>query len=288
MKKYILLFILLSSCASKTNVETSAAPEVKKSKSSKVAVVSSEPKSSQEMLKSKVVEPIIEKEPVKADENQTDTLKRAVQELNDEAIIKAASQILYQSPNDVVALNNSAMAHYRKKQYDAAAFLLNKALGLQPDRSELHSNLGLIQIAQNERRFGILSFKKALELNEYNAVANVNLGTIYVAEKDFAKALIVLEKAYNAGIRDVKFLNNYGIALTANAKYDKALDVYKLATKDSNSQRDILFNMAIVMIDHLGKYKDGMEVINRLRFVGGSEYKAKLNLLEEKAKQEMK
>lgn len=288
MKKYLFLLLILSGCAGKAPSESYGTTEVKKGKVTKSAAITTEPKSSQEMLKSKSVEAVIEKEPLKADESQVDTLKKAIRDLNDEAIIKSASQILYQSPTDLYALNSSAMAHYRKKQYDSAAFLINKALALQPDRSEFHSNLGLIQMSQGEKRFGILSFKKALELDESNLTANVNLGTIYVSEKDYAKALIVLEKAYDVGMRDVKFLNNYGIALVANVKYEKALEVYRLATKDSNSQKDALFNMAILMIDHMGKYKDGLEVINRLKFVGASEYHAKISLLEDKAKQELK
>ena len=115
-----------------------------------------------------------------------------------------------------------------------------------------------------------------------------NLGAIYVQEKDFTKANVVLDTAYRKGVRDPKVLNNYAIALTASAKYDRAEDIYKLLMKEQNN-KEILFNYAVLLVERLGKYQDGLEVINRLKFVGGpADTRNKIIALENKAKAGLK
>lgn len=209
---------------------------------------------------------------------------------NDEAIYKAATQILVQSANDPRALNALAMYHYKKNRFDLSQYLLQKALsGPQGKMSEIYSNLGIVQLAQKERREAVKSFRQALSINSSDPVAAANLGSIYAAEKDYAKAQMVLETAYNRGVKDARVLNNYGIALTAVGKYEQAEKVYSEALKDSSSNKEILFNYAVLLVDHLQKFPQGIEVLNRLKFVGGpADSRNRIIALENKAKAGLK
>lgn len=232
-------------------------------------------------------EPITPKAPPPS--SHYSALNDAVKADSDEAIYKAATQILVQAPNDPRALNALAMYHYKKNRFELSQYLLQKALSGQGKTSEIYSNLGIVQMAQGERREAVKSFRQALNINSTDAVAAANLGSIYTAEKDYAKAQMVLETAYRRGVRDVRVLNNYGIALTAGGKYEQAEKVYSEALKDSSGNKEALFNYAVLLVDHMQKFSQGIEVINRLKFVGGpAETRNRIIALENKAKAGLK
>lgn len=216
-------------------------------------------------------------------------LNEGIRDQSDEKIYQGSTQILAQSPNDARALNALAMYHYKRGRYDLCRYLLSKAISAHPKAAELYSNLGIVQLAQGEKREAVKSFRRALEINSTEAVAASNLGGIYTQEKDFGKAQIVLETAYSRGVRDARVLNNYAITLTAQGKYDKAEDIYKTLLKESNTNKEYLLNYAILLVDSMGKYQEGLDVINRLKFVGGpAESRNRIITLENKAKAGLK
>lgn len=221
--------------------------------------------------------------------SQYNALNDAIKAQSDERIYQAAVQILTHASNDPKALNALAMYHYKKNRFELARHLLNKAISAEPKTAELYSNLGVVQLTQGEKRDAIKSFRRALDINSDEAVAAANLGAIYVLEKDYGKAQMVLETAYRRGVRDSRVLTNYAVALTANRKYDKAQDLYKAALKESSNNKEALFNYAILLVEHLGKNDEAMEVINRLKFVGGpADSRNRINALENKAKAGLK
>jgi Flp pilus assembly protein TadD len=213
------------------------------------------------------------------------TLVDAIKAQNDEQIFKVAGQMLTQNPNDVRALNAMAMYYFKKGKVDAAKFLLNKAVVANPNAGEVYNNLGLIYLSNNERREAIKSFRKALDINGNDGIAAANAGSIYAMEKDYGKAATALAVAYNHGVRDAKTMNNYATSLTAVQRFDEAAGVYQAAMKEQNNNREILLNYAILLIDHMNKYKEGVDVLNRLKFIGPTtESRNRIIALENKAK----
>lgn len=216
-------------------------------------------------------------------------LSDGIKEQNDEKIYQSSTQILARTPNDMRALNALAMYHYKRGRFDLCRYLLNKAIASSPKTAELYSNLGVVQLAQGEQRDAVKSFRKALEINNNEAVASSNLGAIYTQEKDYSKAAIVLETAYKKGVRDARVLNNYAITLTAQGKFDKAQDLYKTILKENSNNKEYLYNYSILLVDNMAKYQEGLEVINRLKFVGGpADTRNKIITLENKAKAGLK
>lgn len=216
-------------------------------------------------------------------------LDAAVQSQNDDSISQSASEILVKNPKDVRALNALGMVYFKRGRLEAAEYLLNKALAVDANRSELYSNLGLVKMAQGEKREAIKIFRKGLELNSQDSVIGANLGSIYVKEKDYSKAELSLEIPIKKGSKDIKILNNYAIALTGTGKYDKAQDLYEKLMKENPGQRDIMLNYSILMIDHKRKFREGLDLINRLKFVGvPMESRNLIKDLESKAKAGLK
>ncbi len=228
---------------------------------------------------------------------QYGSLNEAIAIQNDEAIYTASTKILMVSQGDVKALNALAMFHFKKGRPDLSRYLLLKAISLSPKSAELHSNLGIVQLSKLEKRDAVMSFRKALEIEPEEPIAATNLGSIYVLEKDFAKAQTVLEMAYKKGVHDPRFLNNYAITMSALGKFEKAEELYKAAIKEpqingasgAGVNKEVLFNYAILLIDRMSKYQDGLEVLGRLKFVGGpAESRNKIIGLENRAKAGLK
>lgn len=227
---------------------------------------------------------IAENPPTEADK-KSHQLNEAIRTQSDQEIFNASSQILFDSPNNLKALNAMALFNYKKGKFLAAEYLLRKAIADHPNSSEVHSNLGIVYLGEKKDREAILEFRKALEINSDDVVASANLGSIYVIQKDYTKAQIVLETVYRKGWKDAKTLANYAIALAAGGKFDKSEEIYKTLIKEQNSNKEVLFNYAILQVEHLNKFAEGLETINRLKFIGPpGDFRKRLAALEAKAK----
>lgn len=216
------------------------------------------------------------------------SLEAAIKKQNDSEVLRAAQEILLANPNHVKSLNAISLTYYKKGKFKAAEFFNKKALK-ESATSGLYNNLGLIKIAQKEEREAIASFKKAYEINPSDAVAAANLGAIYVKNKDYKNAEIVLETAYKKNSKDVKVANNYAIALAANQKNEEATKIYERTLSDNSSSRDIMLNYSIHLIDNVNLPKQGLDILNRLKFVGvPSEARNLIKELENRAKAGLK
>lgn len=212
-------------------------------------------------------------------------LNDAFKKGDDETLQKVASGLLAQNPADAKALHALGVLNYKRGRYLAAMYYYNKALQHNPSMSDVYTNMGLTQLALDERREAIHSFKKAMELNSSDGAAAANLGSIYASEGDYVKAQIALDRAIKSGVKDARIYNNYGISLTAMGKYDDARVMYKEAIKLDRNNRDALFNFAILQIDHLNDFGGGLESLNQLRFLGLADgMRDRINALENKAK----
>ena len=285
----ILPVLFLAACSSAPKANESSPEESSLAVSDAPAIDGQEEKNDKSAIEEVKSSPEPERPKQPVGSSQYSNLNAAIKASSDEGIYKSATDILAQSLNDARALNALAMYHYKRGRFDLSRYLLSKALSTNSKSSELYSNFGIVQLAQNERREAIKSFRKALDLNRDDAVAASNLGAIYVQERDYNKGALVLETAYRKGVRDARVLNNYAVALTAQGKFDKAADLYKVILKENSSNKEAMFNYAVLLIDRMAKYEDGLEIIGRLKFVGGpGDTRNKIIALENKAKAGLK
>lgn len=281
MKKWLgLSFLFLVACSSGTKTEdtgfTVPGPEP--------APVSptSKPTNSGPAPGEKIPEPTARRESPGANYA---AVSEAYRSQNDDGIEKAAEQLLGQNPQDLKALNALGLYHYRRGHFLAARYFFTRAQQVNPNAGEIYNNLGLVALSMNEQHEGIRNFRKALELNPSDGIAAANLGSIYVQEGDFVKALTVLEVAVKRGMRETRTLSNYGIALSAAGKYDSAKLALEEAIKQNSTNKEALYALATLLIDRMKQYSEGLDQLNRLRFLGpGSEMRNKMNALENRAK----
>jgi tetratricopeptide (TPR) repeat protein len=162
----------------------------------------------------------------------------------------------------------AAAAEYKKGHFDAALGHLNKAIKEHSNKSELYHNLGLIYLAKNDQREAIKAFRKGLQINPQDTAIATQLGAIFTKEKDYIKAEIALEIPVQKGTQDPQILNNYAIVLLANKKNAEAEKIYEKVLKANPGSRDIMLNYSIYLIDQKQNYKQGLDLLNRLKFVG--------------------
>lgn len=222
-------------------------------------------------------------------QKSTDPLGAAIASKNDEAIFRAASDVLLAKPNDVRALNAIGMFYLRKGRFKAAQWMFSQAITQNPAVSDLHTNMGVSFLGLGDRREAMKSFRKAIELDPTNSLAAANIGSMYIQEQDFQKAMIALEIASEKIKGDYRIYNNYGIALMANGNFEKAEDSFQKALKAKPNDQDASFNLASLYINHVGKLDQGLEILNRLKFLGPkSELRSQIISLENKAKMGLK
>lgn len=212
-------------------------------------------------------------------------LEQAIRSNSDEQIFRAATDVLLKTPNDLQALNALGLYHYRKSQFSAALLILDRALKVSPNSSDTHNNLGLVFLAQGENDRALASFKQALRLNSNDANAGANAGSIYLQNKDYIKAEIALRPAVRKYNKDVRILTNFAISQVGLKKFSEAEAKYKEALKIQDSFQPAMMGLAILYVDHLNKPAEGLELINRIKFLGpSSESRSRINVLENKAK----
>jgi tetratricopeptide (TPR) repeat protein len=218
-----------------------------------------------------------------------DVLDAAIASKNEERIRSVSVDLLQNNPKDLKALNSLAMTYLQKGNSEAAFVLLNKMISIDSRSSAAHTNLGLVHISRNEKREAIEMFKKALEYDSENYIAGSNLGSIYVKEKDYNKALIALENVIDDNKADDSTLSNYAIALSATGKAEEAANIYEKLLSKNNSNKNVMLNLAAVYIEKLNKFDEGLDLINRLKFVGpDQEARQTIKELENKAKAGLK
>ncbi|MGZ3726479.1 MAG: tetratricopeptide repeat protein [Pseudobdellovibrio sp.] len=282
--KFVLVGISLFvfSCSSSPKTETAPSvppPEIKKAdKKSDVAQDDRPATAKAAEVKTEAPKPV-----------KYDALNAAIAANNDEKIKAAAIEVLQSNSKDTKALNALAMSAFRKGHTDAAVLILEKVLTIDPKSSSASSNMGLISLSRNEKHDAIESFKKALEFDPNNAVAAMNLGSIYIKENDYAKTVIALDQTVSNGKADENSMNNYAIALAATGKAQAAADIYEKILKKNSSNKNVMLNLAIVLIEKLNKNEEGLDLVNRLKFVGAdSDARQVIKDLEIKAKAGLK
>jgi Flp pilus assembly protein TadD len=267
----------------------SSTPE-RSSRSDGLIDLNKSPKSKQTSAINQALPPVVESSDERGSQeskvqNSQDELDRAIQKQDDRSIAISARQVLIQSPHDVRALNALALYHFRRGELTTAKTLFNKAISLNDQNSTLYSNLGMVFQADKDEIEAIKAYRQALKIDPFNSLAAANVGSYYAQERDYGKAQVALEIAVEKGQRDWRTLNNYGVTLMALGKYQFAETQLKKAAELQSQNTAVLLNYAILLVDHLGKPAEGLEVISKIRFIGPSpDIRKKISELENKAK----
>jgi len=285
----IFIFILTNAAIFSCTFSCTSAQVQKKSVDTKKDVKKSAKKSASE---------VVMETPRAAQRDQSlyAELDNAIANSDIEKIKIHSSEILLAHPQDLKALNSLAMYYYQKQQVEAALTLLNKSLTAPAQSSAeftvavsaIYNNLGLIELAKNNKQEALKMFRQALEIDRNNYIAATNAAAIYLKEKDYKKIIITLEGFINSTVRAEGF-TYYAIALHATGKPAESAEIFEKILKIKPDSRLALLHYSILLIETQAKYKEGLAQIDRLKLMGaGSESRQIINNLEIKAKAGLK
>ncbi len=141
-----------------------------------------------------------------------------------------------------------ALARLRREcaDHEESIVLLERAIGLQPENSELLTELGLTLSGQGNVSAAAHAYERSLALDPSAAAPRINLGLLQLqqlgeaeeAERHFRKALEI-----NPG--NVAALGNLGLALHALGRYDEEREVYRRGLALHPDHLELRWNRAL-------------------------------------------
>lgn len=216
-------------------------------------------------------------------------LSKALDSKSQKELFTQAGLILAKNQYDPQALNALAIHHISKAEWGAARLLLEKALEKNKDQAGIYNNLGVIAIrGEDNLEAGYAYFKTAYSKDPKNANVLNNLGSIYVKYLDYGKAERMIEDAYSYMSDSPSVTNNYAIIKRVQGRYDESAGLYKKILDKDPRNVSTMLNYAILLIEYMKKYDEGVKLLNKLEFLETSDPYIRSKITELNAKAQAK
>lgn len=162
----------------------------------------------------------------------------------DDKALEAYKAARANDPNDVNLILNEANLYYKLGDKEKFKALMAEAARVAPDNPDLHYNIGVINMEQNNIEEARASYKKALEINPGYTNAQLNLSTTYI----------------NEGNGLIDEMNTLGNSRADVVRYDEL-----------KQQKDDLFRVgATVLEDALKTNPDNQGILTQLKNIYGA------------------
>ena len=151
-----------------------------------------------------------------------------------------------------------------EKREDEAKGVLRRARELAPQSPQVHSELGLLAVAQSNMVGAVSWFKYVLDLKPDYADGYHNLGSAYQAIGDYSAAVVCFKKAIELNLSDPnEAYCNLGFALAQTGDTTGAIDsLSRVLTSNPNDPRAI-FGLGIVSVMR-GNFNEALEKYRRV------------------------
>jgi protein O-GlcNAc transferase len=175
----------------------------------------------------------------------------------------AGAESLYQSilrrdAAAVDALHGLALVYARQGRLEEARRHLDRALGLEPARPELHFHRAEIAAALGLPDHALESYGEALALRPDYFEVLVNMADVLLQLRRPDEALARLDRAVSLRPGDVAALNNRGNALQALKRHEEALECFARVLQELPGHADVLNNRASALLS-LGRYTEAAQ-----------------------------
>jgi Flp pilus assembly protein TadD len=138
---------------------------------------------------------------------------------------------LAKNPACWMAYDNLGKALADEGQIDEAISHLEKAIQLQPDDANLHSDLGDTLIRKGQMDEAISQFQEALRLKPNDALFHNNLGLALEDQGQTDEAISQFQEALRLKPNNAISHNNLGLALDKKGQMDEAISQYQEAIR---------------------------------------------------------
>lgn len=195
-------------------------------------------------------------------------------------------KVLRRDPAAVEALHGLALAYARQGRFEEARQHIDRALGLDPARPELHFHRAEIAGALGLPEHAVESYGEALRLRPDYFEALVNLSDVLLQLNRPEEALAHLDRAVRLRPDDVAALNNRGNALQALKRHEEALESFERVLQVLPGHADVLNNRASALLS-LGRFAEAANACREALVQRAKHVPALLNLGRAQAAQSM-
>lgn len=171
-----------------------------------------------------------------------------IEKINAELIQWAKIQIPINFPQPLLSVNDYevlAEKFYQQEQYEAAENVLQTAVRLQPNSTEILMKLGEVLEKLKKIEAAIEVYQVAIALNP-NFQTLFKLGCVLQNDGKLEAALIIYQQALHLK-EDVQTLNNLGMVLQHQGKIKEAISYFKTAKKLSPENPFVNSNLGMAL-----------------------------------------
>jgi len=166
-------------------------------------------------------------------------------------------QILQQQPRNAFALHLLGVLAHKAGKSLIAIDLIGKAIEIQPDVAQFHSNRGEMCRMLKRLDQAIHHGEQAVRLSPSKAQAHSNLGIAYYDNRNYARAAACQRKALELSPALIQALNNLGSIHSELKDTESALACYRRVLEIEPDNVDALNNLGQVLKD-IGRFDEAI------------------------------
>jgi tetratricopeptide (TPR) repeat protein len=171
---------------------------------------------------------------------------------NNSAIIKEATKKLTHDPNNIQALTALGEVYYSTKNYEKAMPIYQRLMGLQkvhPTIDEKQTSLRYGICCFNESQFdnALKALATSLRDDPQNFDANNYMGKVLMQKQEYEKAIMVFKRASKLNPEKTEVIQNLAYALYFAKKYRESLVYLKRTVELNPENKEALFYFASAM-----------------------------------------
>jgi tetratricopeptide (TPR) repeat protein len=144
---------------------------------------------------------------------------------------------------------NMGLAQLALNDRNAAIECFRRAVALRPDYAEALINLGNLFLNKGENEEAEECFRSAVKLVPGNPVIHNNLGTVLIAREEAEEAEQSFREALTLKPNYPEALNGLGLALGWQGKFDEAIDSFQAALRHKPNYAQAYNNLGNVYFD---------------------------------------
>jgi tetratricopeptide (TPR) repeat protein len=169
---------------------------------------------------------------------------------------------LTENPTHAAAIHFLGLTEFQLGHNDAALELMNRAMQIEPNRADFHSNYGLLLATIGRVDDAVKSYRRALELNPDYAEAANNLGIALSALGNKEEAIEEYRRAIKLRASYPEAYNNLGSALQSLNRFDEAIASFERALQLKPEFSEAQNNLGNGLMD-AGRFEQALDVYGK-------------------------
>lgn len=179
--------------------------------------------------------------------------------------IQLYQTIIENSPDNVQALHLLAIAHFETKKFKLSREYFEKAIRINPNHPNIHSNYGNLLQALKQYQAAIISYDQALQITQ-NTTTIMHKGFALQALQQHEAALTCFNQYINFTPNDVQLRFVRANLLHELKQFDQALIDYDFILQIYPHVVEILSNKANTLVQ-LKRYKEALDAFNSALYI---------------------